>query len=1123
MKDTLMGEEKIILEKIDQFIRKFYKNKILKGLLLSLAIIASTFLIISFSEYWIHFGRLIRTLLFFFFITLFIIILILFIGIPFLRLLKIGKTLDYLQAAKIIGIHFREIEDKLLNTLQLVEEKNKNKDNLDLLVASINQKINTLNPFKFKQVIQFRNNLPYLKYVIPPVLIIFTILLLAPGIISEPAKNIIRFDDRNADLSPFRIKILNNSLKAMQQDDYQLKVKIFGDIVPDQLFIKNGSITYRMNKEKPFLFTYVFKSLQTNVLFYLFAGEIRSEEYEIEVFPRPILLNFDLTLKFPDYLLKEKQIIENSGDICVPEGTEITWNLYTTDVTQIEMIFDREQTILKKEKSNVFKFTKKVFKSGKYSIVPSNSYSAKSEPISYQVQVIQDAYPSIVFNETSDSILTSTVFCDGIIRDDYGFSKLIFHYEKLQGSENRDSLKYSVMIPIEKRLTSQVFYYNFDLTSFLFLPGEKVLYYFEVFDNDAIHGPKSTKSEIKIIRTKSIEEIKENTEKKENEVISEMENSNKETKSISKSLEELSRKMIDKNSIDWQEKLQIEEQVQSFKKITESIEKIKKKNTENIINEEKFLETGERIIEKQKLLNDMMDQLLSEELKEMIRELKDMINKVDREKLNQLMEKMKISTKELENQLDKNINLFKNIELNRKIEEKIKEIKKLGEKQEKLSKDTENEQNQNNLLLKHQDTLRKQFDSLTSDLKNIEKVAEEISNPFSCDKTLAKQEEIKSLMDKSKENLQKNKRKKASQVQNESAKKINEMAEILEKIQNEAEQNQYEEDSDNIRKILENLIRLSFKQEDIMYLTKTMARNDPKMLELIDKQKEIGEKILILKDSLNAIAKRQVYIKPIINREINYITKNVKSAVEELTIRAIGEVLTKQQLVMTSINNLALLLNEALEKMNQNMDMKGNGQSTCQKPSKKGGKKSINSIKEMQEELGKKLNDLKNAIENLKPGEYDNKVNNSMINKELAKLAAQQEAIRREVQKYQENMMENYNKESKAEIEKLNETINEMEQNEKALINKTINQEAINRQQKIMTRLLESEKAEQSRGKEEKRESTEAKTQKTSNPEKNFEYNKQKSKGIEILKTEPPPINNYYKAKINNYRIKIEQ
>ena len=92
-----------------------------------------------------------------------------------------------------------------------------------------------------------------------------------------------------------------------------------------------------------------------------------------------------------------------------------------------------------------------------------------------------------------------------------------------------------------------------------------------------------------------------------------------------------------------------------------------------------------------------------------------------------------------------------------------------------------------------------------------------------------------------------------------------------------------------------------------------------------------------------------------------------------------------------------------------------------------------------------------------------------------------------------------------------------MEKNEEDLINRNLNIETINRQQDILTRLLESEKAEREREYDKKRESNEAKENEFSNPAEFFEYKRMKEREVELLKTVPPALKLYYKNKVNQY------
>ena len=85
-----------------------------------------------------------------------------------------------------------------------------------------------------------------------------------------------------------------------------------------------------------------------------------------------------------------------------------------------------------------------------------------------------------------------------------------------------------------------------------------------------------------------------------------------------------------------------------------------------------------------------------------------------------------------------------------------------------------------------------------------------------------------------------------------------------------------------------------------------------------------------------------------------------------------------------------------------------------------------------------------------------------------------------------------------------------MEQSEKELVNKNLTQETIKRQQDILSKLLESEKAVRERELDEKREAEKAKELKNEVPPSFEKYLKAKEKQIDLLKTVPPSLSPYY-------------
>ena len=256
-----------------------------------------------------------------------------------------------------------------------------------------------------------------------------------------------------------------------------------------------------------------------------------------------------------------------------------------------------------------------------------------------------------------------------------------------------------------------------------------------------------------------------------------------------------------------------------------------------------------------------------------------------------------------------------------------------------------------------------------------------------------------------------------------------------------------------------------------------------------------------------------------INDELAQINTHKKNAINALNNRYLSYSLQEQQYVIMHVNNLALLLSDALKQMQQKENQQKNAgscKSSCKNPNNKPGKgkgqkPSAKTLRQLQEQLNKQMESLKEQIEK---GQKSGK-GSSQWSEQFAKMAAQQEAIRKAMQEYQQQL----NSEG-ANGSQLNRVIRDMEKTEEDLVNKRLSSETINRQKQIETRLLESEKAEMEREKDPNRESEEAKFLNNGNPIKFFKYNSLKKTNTEILKTVPPNLTPYYKQKVNEYLYK---
>lgn len=1184
-----ISQDTILIQKLDEFIRRYYKNQLIKGALYASGLLAAAFLSVVLLEYFGEFNTPVRAVLFFGFLAAALAILAIYILVPLLKLNKIGRIISYDQAAAIIGNHFTNVQDKLINVLQLQNNKGLHGSG-DLLLAGINQKINELKPVPFTTAIDLGENKRYLKYVLPLMLLTTLIVVVWPQIISKSAHRLVNYQTYFEKEMPFQFNIQNKSLQAIQTQNYTLDLKMTGGQVPDEVFITIRGIDYKLEKENNALFHYTFSNLQSTTEFQFSAAGYTSREYELKVLPKPSILQFNLQLVYPSYLNKPGETVANTGDLQIPQGTKVNWIFNTRNTDQLRLRFSDSTVAPGRSNENQFSFSRRFMQSNSYTIKALNAFVPDAaDSVNYSINVLADQFPLIDVSEKKDSLNPKNIYFSGQVKDDYGFNRLSFNFKKFATDSNGRQTEASGSYPvnISRTQVSQPYFYFLDAAQFDLGPGDKIEYYFEVFDNDGVNGSKSAKTAMMVFKAPTRDEINQSTEKNNSEIKQDLEESVKKARQLQKDVSDLSKKINDKKQLGYEEKKKIEDVIKKQQELQNKINEIKQNNELNNKQQNEFSQVDEAIMEKQKQLEQLFENVMTPEMKKLFDELNKMLDKLDKSQVQEKLEEMKLTNKDIEKELDRNLEAFKQLEVQQKMQNAIDKLDELQKKEEALNKETEGKKNSEEKadkkdaadkardqdkkdgdkkdgekagdqnkendqksadqkdqkktdpkeLAKKQEEIKQAFEDLKKDLKDLEQKNKALEEPARLPDSQQKQEEISKEMQKSSEQLGKNNKKEAAKSQKSAAEKMEEMKEQMEQAMSEEEEQQDEENAQALRQILENLLNLSFSQEELIReLPKTRIDN-PQYVNIPKQQNKLKDDSRIIEDSLLALSKRAPAISATINREISAINMNMEKTVKALAERNTGESSMRMQSTMTSVNNLALLLNESLEQMQNQMKAQQKSKSAkagkCKKPGDGGGKSSgskpgVPNIRKMQEQLNQQLQQMKEALEKGqkpggdKPGDKKgqkpgggmglNGPNGSGMpgSEQFAKMAAQQEALRRQMQQLMDKL-KNKGKNPGGDI------TNMMEETEKDLVNKQINSETIKRQQQILSRLLESEKAELEREQDEQRKSNEAKNENLGNPAQFLEYKRLKEKEMELLNTVPPSLTPYYKEKVNNY------
>ena len=393
-----MEKSNTIHQKLEAFIKKYYTNELIRGIIFFIGLGLIYFLFTLFVEYFLWLKPQGRTFLFWFFITVEAVLLVRFICFPIFKIFKLQKGIDYTQASVIIGTHFSEVKDTLLNYLQL-SNTDSSVHNSELLLASIEQKENSLNPIPFGKAIDFNKNRRFLPLAILPIL--FLVLFFLTGnssIISQSLNRVVHFNAAFTPPAPFKFKILNSNLITEQGKDFTLNVNVEGKVIPENVMIHIGDESYFLEAVKPGEFRFKITKPTTNIDFHLEANSVVSSDYELKVVAVPTIANFEMKLVFPSYLKQKSTIIKGSGNGIVPEGTQVTW-VMNTNATQNVVWKDKSQALSFTKSDNQFSLTKNIIQNTEYQIFTSNKDVKNFEKLNYQLQIVKDQFPSITITK----------------------------------------------------------------------------------------------------------------------------------------------------------------------------------------------------------------------------------------------------------------------------------------------------------------------------------------------------------------------------------------------------------------------------------------------------------------------------------------------------------------------------------------------------------------------------------------------------------------------------------------------------------------------------------------------------------------------------------------------------
>ncbi|MGZ3873891.1 MAG: DUF4175 family protein, partial [Mucilaginibacter sp.] len=851
--DAANNNYQLLIDKINVFIRKYYFNNFLRGLIFLGAGLFSAYVVITLCEYFGNFNVFFRTLLFYLFIAINFGLFAWLIVPSLLAWLKLGKSLSHDDAAEIIGKHFNDVDDKLLNTLQLRKLAGEDQQHRALIEASIDQKIISLRPVSFPSAVNIRENAKYLKWLLLPLGIICVIAIAAPAVLTESTKRLIRHNQYFVPLAPFSFVIQNKALSVVQGANFDLDIKLEGSSIPADVYVETANNTFKLEKRNISRFHYLFTNLQKNTSFKLVANGFASVPYEIKVNLRPALLHFDVSLNYPAYLHKKNETVQNAGDLNIPAGTLVNWIMHTQHASALLFSMNENKAKLAPTGPDVFEHRERVNKSSVFDIIPVNELVNHSDSAVYRINVITDESPSISVQQKQDSISMKTLYFTGRVGDDHGFSSLTFHYTVGNPADKANSKSYTKPVKADLSQQEAGFFYFWNLKDIGIKAGDQVSYYFEVADNDAVNGPKKTRSPEHILNIPDAKALNDQLNAGTQVIKQKMASAIKLAGQVEHDSQKLNQLLLNKSALSFDEKKQIQDLLQKRKDLSDLVKEVQADNKKNLYNRQENQQQDKDLTEKQLQMEALLNNVIDPKTQEILQRLQEMLEQEQKEGARNELSKMQVDNKSLKKELDRMLELYKKLEFEQKLNQNVDQLNKLSAEQQALSEQGKQPGADPQALQKEQQKLNQAFQDIQKSLDDLKNANDQSGNKQDFEDPKKEEQSIEQQMENSSNQLKNNNPKKASQTQQQAAREMKQLANKMLQKEQDGEESENNVNAQQLRELLKSLVNSSFEQEKVMQALKNMGANDPNYTKLAQEQKSIKDNLKTAQDSLYSL------------------------------------------------------------------------------------------------------------------------------------------------------------------------------------------------------------------------------------------------------------------------------
>ncbi len=1005
--------------------------------------------------------------------------------LPAARHLGWVRGLDDETLARWVGHRIDGVRDRLLTLLQL-EQATDEGSSPALRTHAIEHLGSSLREVPIEQTVSLPLAFRPWLYLGLPVLLL-TLLLF--GSVDGLSSALIRVFHPRTPFErplPFQFRVTPGDVRLVQGDVLRIQVDVQGKAPSEPV-----ELIMEWEGERPqtvamalapgtgaFVYTQV--NVRKPLRYRVQLAGVASPWYYVTVLHRPVIRGLQVRLVYPAYTGLSPRVLEpNVGDFSALRGTRVDISIRVEAPVATAFIrFESGREVAMKQKGDYLQGTFVVQRSDVYYLEVRNTDGiANADPVHYTIQMLPDRPPEIVLIHPApeyDLTAELRVPIGYRMADDFGFSRLRLYYrlsESRFGTPDSAFRYMELVLPEYVGGTSLEGSYLWDLAAQVDLdpvPGDVISYYLKVWDNDRVSGYKSAQSAVWRLRFPSLAEQYEALDAGQDDVQEKLEELLEEAGSIRREFDQVHQELLQKQEADWEDKRQVqelrerEEALQErLDQVMEQFEEITREMEENDLVSEETLQLYEE-------LKRAFEEIKTPELMKALQELQKAMEELNLQQIQQSLEDFQFNETQYRQRLERTLELFKRLRVQQEMEEIARRMEALARSQEELKKATEElqgkkeegmsspeQQEQAEQLAREQERnaaemerIEQEMDSLRQQMQELRRMPE---REFKDLQREVRDRRLPEQMRENSEDLRRQELDKARKGQEQLEEQLRKLSQRMQQMQQRMQGQQLNINVAALRRVLYDVLTLSMDQEALRRQLDRQAPDSPLLRDVARREMELSTSVAVVSDSLQQLAREIPQMTREVQQKSGEALREMQQAVEVLSERMLPQASGHQKAAMTHLNELALLLSDLLDQLQQQQGQGGGGMSMQQFIQQ------LQQISRQQQQLNKELQQLLNDMQG-------NRLSES-ARERMERIARQQEALRRQLEELARNR-----ELSRKILGDLEEIGRQMEKTVEELRQRRMHPELIERQQQILTRLLQAQRSLRERGKERKRE-----------------------------------------------------